>query len=191
MTTWITVALISGTALFLYFYHVRTRRFDSSDRKQVTSWRWYEFVDWYLKISSVLITVAAIHWQHPILLPFHDQPALRWIGLLGCGAAILLFAWAMTTLDRHYTPAHVARLPKEIVTAGPYRFIRHPIYTSNLLLLISLTLTSGSLWLLLNLVILIAYYVPTIRREEKALAEEFDEYRDYMKRTGRILPRFL
>jgi protein-S-isoprenylcysteine O-methyltransferase Ste14 len=185
----LTVLLLTGTGLFLYFYHVRTKRFGTEGRKQVTSFRWYEIVDWYLKISSLMITLAAIHWQQPLLLQFHDQMGLRFVGMGLAAIAIALFVWAMSTLGRHYTPAHLSHLPLKLVGTGPYRIIRHPVYTSNLLLMVALLLVSGSWWMLLNLVILITYYVPTIVLEERSLCGEFPEYREYARRTGRFFPR--
>jgi len=184
-----TCLVLAGACLFIYVYHIRTRRFDASDRPRVTCSRQFAILDWYLKISSLLITVVALNWTHPILLQIHDQLGFRVIGIALAGLAILLFVWAMRTLDSQYTPAHMSHLPSKIVTSGPYRFIRHPVYASNLLLLVALTLASGSSLLLLNLAILITYYVPTIASEEAAIAGEHAGYREYMGRTGRIFPK--
>ncbi len=185
----ITAAILFGSALFIYVYHFRPRKFDTDGRKQVTSFRSYVIIDWYLKASSLLITIAAIHGKHPLLLQFHDLSALRIVGLVLAGGALGLFVWAMWTLDAQYTPANLAKLPGRVVATGPYRFVRHPIYTANLLLLVALAMVSGSCWLLVNLAILVLYYVPTIRQEENAIGNAIPEYREYMKRTGRLLPR--
>ena len=183
-----TFCLIAGALVFLYHYHVWTRQFDAAGRTQVTSFRWYELIDWYLKISSLAITIASLHWHHRWLWQIHNSIGLRLFGLLLAGAAMILFVWAMRTLQSQFTPAHLSRLPLHLVSSGPYRWIRHPIYSSNLMLMIGLLLTGGSLWLLVNLAVLVVYYVPTIRREEAAIAQEFPEYGEYMKRTGRFFP---
>jgi protein-S-isoprenylcysteine O-methyltransferase Ste14 len=187
--TLLTVLLLAGTAWFLYVYHVRTRHIDVESRQQVSDVPHYEWVDWYLKISSLLITLLSIHLSKPWLIQVHDATPVRWLGMLLAGGALLLFTWAMGTLDTQYSPAHRARLPDRIVSTGPYRWIRHPIYTSNLILLFGLALTSGSLWLVMNLAILVGYYVPTIGREEAAIADGHQEYREYMSRTGRFFPK--
>jgi protein-S-isoprenylcysteine O-methyltransferase Ste14 len=187
---WImTVLILAGAAVFLYFYHVRTRRFDPSSRQRLTLWRPYELIDWYLKISTVIISLTAVHLDHSLLLEIHDRLVLRLVGLTLAGCALLLFGAAMWTLDSQYTPAHKSHLPSLIVTAGPYRFIRHPVYTSNLLLLIGLFLTTGSLWLVVNWLILISYYIPTILLEEAAILRSYPEYREYSNSTGRFFPR--
>ena len=184
----VTGLILTGTAPFFSFYHVRTRRFDASNRQQVTNWRAYEWIDWYLKLSTLAVAVVSIHWQTAWLLPVHHSALLSIAGLALAGVAIALFAWAMSSLDAQYTPAHQSRLPSQIVRHGPYRFIRHPVYTSNLLLISSLFLFSGSAWLLINLGILIAYYVPTILVEERAIRSEFPEYDHYAGQTGRFFP---
>ena len=185
-----TLLIALGAAFMGYIYHIRTRHFDPSDRDRISSWPVYKYIDWYLKISTVTITELAIYSSHGALLELHDNTWLLFAGLMVAGLALALFALAMWTLDTQYTPAHASHLPNQIITTGPYRFIRHPVYTSNLLLLGSMFLASGSLWITLNLGILIAYYLPTIAREEQAMKQRFPEYRQYVQRTGRFFPRF-
>jgi protein-S-isoprenylcysteine O-methyltransferase Ste14 len=185
----VTFLILGGTGLFLYIYHVRTRRFDASNRKSIRSWRAYQWVDWYLKGSTLFIALAATYSNHLLLVKLHHSLACTLLGLTIAGLAILLFAAAMRSLDAQYTPAHRSHLPTCIVRTGPYRYIRHPVYTSNLILLCGMFLFSGSAWMLVNLVILITYYVPTILTEEAAIMDHLPEYRDYAKGTGRFFPR--
>ena len=79
----------------------------------------------------------------------------------------------------------------ELVAAGPYRWIRHPLYTTGLALFVALGLMAGS-WLVLLAagVVLVLLRLLVIPREERALVEKFGgRYEDYMERTGRLVPR--
>lgn len=187
--TLLTLLVLAGATLFLFVYHVRTRRIDASDRQRIPSWGAYLWVDLYLKLSTLLITLAAIHLEHPWLLRFHHSLPLHLLGLGLAAFALLLFILAMRVLDHQFTPAHASRVPTAIVQSGPYRFIRHPIYSSNLILMSGMLLLSGSAWIGINLLILIFYYLPTIMVEERAMKEYLPEYKEYAARTGMVFPR--
>ncbi|MGW8251833.1 MAG: methyltransferase family protein, partial [Anaerolineales bacterium] len=77
------------------------------------------------------------------------------------------------------------------VTYGPYRWVRHPLYTVGFMMFIGLSLLAANWFIALMLVL---GFVPLAMRtpiEEAHLVERFgDEYRRYMRRTGRYLPRF-
>jgi protein-S-isoprenylcysteine O-methyltransferase Ste14 len=81
---------------------------------------------------------------------------------------------------------------KILVTDGVYKRVRHPMYSAHVLwgiaqILLFPNLIAGPLALLLNFAVMIL----RVPREERVLLEEFgDEYRQYMKTTGRILPKF-
>ena len=80
----------------------------------------------------------------------------------------------------------------KLVTHGIYRWVRHPLYSVGSSLYISFGLMSDS-WFIILMGIL-AFIVMAIRtpKEEANLIEKFgDEYREYMKRTGRFLPKIL
>ena len=102
-----------------------------------------------------------------------------------------VFVLAKRALGRHYAPCYDARLPDSIVRNGPYAWIRHPIYTANLLALLGLTLATGSGWLLLNTVLVGASYMISAQREEQALRAARPDYSEYARQTGRFLPRRL
>ena len=75
------------------------------------------------------------------------------------------------------------------MTHGPYRWVRHPLYSVGMLLYGSLTLLTGLWWLGVGSLIPLAVLLWRTPREEARLIEAFgEEYRVYMRRTGRFLP---
>jgi protein-S-isoprenylcysteine O-methyltransferase Ste14 len=76
-----------------------------------------------------------------------------------------------------------------VVTSGPYRWIRHPSYTGALLTLLGILVCCLNWLSFFALLLAIAGYAYRIRVEEAALAEGLgDAYRDYMRRTRRLIP---
>ena len=71
---------------------------------------------------------------------------------------------------------------------GLYKLIRHPLYTSNLLLVIGVFIACGSALILINFCILFIYYLMAALSEEKALLNHFPKYKKYKKQTGMFLP---
>jgi len=145
-----------------------------------------------LSIPGLLAVAAYIAnptWMAWAALPF---PAwLRWFGLVLAVLGFGLLQWAHGTLGRNWSDR--PRLMKEqaLVMDGPYRWIRHPIYTAFLLIMgatlfISANLVIGLCWLGMT-----AYEVfSRVRFEEALMAETFgDEYRNYKRSTGQLLPR--
>lgn len=115
----------------------------------------------------------------------------RWAGI---GTALLgfgLLQWAQISLGSNWsdTPRMIAG--QVLVTSGPYKFIRHPIYAAFLLILGSTLLISsnwlvGAAWTSMTLVEALS----RVSYEESLMLEFFgDQYRAYMTKTGRLLPR--
>jgi protein-S-isoprenylcysteine O-methyltransferase Ste14 len=117
---------------------------------------------------------------------------MRWIGV---GIALLGFAllqWAQNTLGNSWSDTPRMIEEQTLITSGPYQFIRHPIYTAFLLILGSTLLISAN-WLigLAWLGMTVIEVTSRIGFEENLMLEYFGaQYRDYMQRTGRLLPRF-
>jgi protein-S-isoprenylcysteine O-methyltransferase Ste14 len=119
---------------------------------------------------------------------FPTPPWLRWTGLALGVTSVGLFAWTHAALGRFWSTALQLRPGHRLITAGPYARMRHPMYSAILGWMISLGLVAGS-WVPLVFATLSALnFILRIRPEEKMMLQQCDEYREYMKRTGRLLP---
>jgi protein-S-isoprenylcysteine O-methyltransferase Ste14 len=107
-------------------------------------------------------------------------------GARGC----VLAYWVFQTLGKNITPTVETREKHELVTGGPYRWVRHPLYTDGSSFFVSLSLVAASWFMGLASVVVLAMLLTRLPKEEEKLIERFgDEYRAYMRRTGRLLPR--
>ena len=128
-----------------------------------------------------------LNWLLP--LPFAFANKLAWVGyllvLVGIGLTISAAGQviqAHTTLDPHGTVT-------EIVTSGPYRFSRNPIYLGFVCLLIGFPFIFGGYWgLILSPVLMVSLYQLVIKHEEAYLERKFgDIYTSYKSRVRRWL----
>jgi protein-S-isoprenylcysteine O-methyltransferase Ste14 len=115
---------------------------------------------------------------------------LRFSGVLLGAAGILLLVWVHRTLGMQWSTTLQFKEGHTLNTSGPYEFIRHPMYTSLFLFFLGLSIMS-SFWPLMALVVIfLLFFMRIMGREEAMMIEEFgEEYRVYMKSTGRFLPR--
>jgi protein-S-isoprenylcysteine O-methyltransferase Ste14 len=119
-------------------------------------------------------------------------PAPDWLRWAGVGLGITsvgLFAWTHQTLGRLWSSYLQLRPGHRLITHGPYARIRHPMYSAILGWIMSLGLVAAN-WTPVAFAALGALNVLfRIQGEEKMMLEQFgDEYREYMERTGRLLP---
>jgi protein-S-isoprenylcysteine O-methyltransferase Ste14 len=97
--------------------------------------------------------------------------------------------WARIYLGRNWSGYVTYKEDQTLVTSGPYRYVRHPIYTSMILMFIGTILYYGSLFVSIFLIILTIDFVLRTKKEEKIMIRLFGEkYMDYMKRTKRLIP---
>jgi protein-S-isoprenylcysteine O-methyltransferase Ste14 len=137
-----------------------------------------------------------IGWlAHPPWLAWAQLPLpawLRWLGAAGGAAGTLLLWWSHHALGTNFAPVLHVRRNQTLVTGGPYRWVRHPMYSAMYLITGSFFLLSG-VWLigLLYWGSLTLVMLSRVGREEALMARTFgEEYRAYARRTGRFLPRF-
>ena len=117
---------------------------------------------------------------------------LRWGGAVITALGIFLFGWSHQALGQNWTAILALAKEHALVQAGPYKYVRHPMYSAFFVMGIGLALLSAN-WLvaLIYLAPLTVMYAARVALEEKMMSERFGEsYRQYMERTGRLWPRF-
>jgi len=137
------------------------------------------------------ILMYVISPRHMAWASFASPPWLRWVGFALGVTTIPAVHWVLRSLGRNVSETVLTKSQHELVTSGPYRWIRHPLYTVGVALLVSVGLMNSS-WLILLLALVIALLVRivVIPLEERQLLEKFgSDYETYMTRTGRFLPR--
>jgi protein-S-isoprenylcysteine O-methyltransferase Ste14 len=139
----------------------------------------------WLSIIIYLINPAWMSWAS-ITLPIW----LRWSGVAGGLLSVALLVWMFSSLGRNITDTVAIRRDHSLVTHGPYRWIRHPLYSFGTLFILSFGVVAGN-WFIAVMsfaaFILLALRTPI---EEAKLLDRFgEEYKEYLRRTGRFLPR--
>lgn len=129
------------------------------------------------------------YFSFAYILPYPDW--LRWLGALVLAGGITILGVAHHHLGRSFHSLVVSKENQELVETGPYRWIRHPIYTAYLMSYIGGGLLSSNL--ILTIVPVTMYMILVAIRmgkEEAVMKERFGHnYVKYMNRTGRLVPQ--
>jgi len=123
----------------------------------------------------------------PLNLP--ELALSEWSGRIVIVVGGLLMVWAQIVFRRHGTTTDHSKPTTALITGGPFRFSRNPIYLALILIFTGLSLAYGNAWgLIMTVLFLIAIARFTIRPEEEYLAREFGaDYSRYRRRVRRWL----
>ena len=170
---------------------------------------------WFLLV--LLAVVAALAFEEalkkktgplshiPVILPFllafglfslrdgwgsyRALPLLQSAGAVVTGLGIAGYIVSLLFLGRNWSFFASVKEGQRLVTSGPYRYARHPLYSSMILVFFgSGLLINNYLMLLLTPLVVFLYYLRA-RMEERILAEEFPEYEKYASQTRMFLPK--
>jgi protein-S-isoprenylcysteine O-methyltransferase Ste14 len=139
----------------------------------------------WLGAFTYLLNPAWMNWSH------FDLPEwARWVGVgMGVLADVMAY-WVFSHLGNNVTPTVATRSLATLVTSGPYRWIRHPLYTMGMMAYLGFALLAENWFIALMAVVSFIVLAIRVPREEAKLVEKFgDAYRNYIKITGRFLPR--
>lgn len=115
---------------------------------------------------------------------------VRWLGVLTGILGTVGVYWLFSSIGSGITPTSATRREHQLVTSGPYRWIRHPLYTFGTSMFISFGMMADNWFIALLGVLGFIAMATRTPKEEANLIEKFgDEYRVYMQRTGRFLPK--
>ena len=174
-------------AFFLVWmiWAIRTKR--TQTRESVSS-----------RLPYTVLTVAAFYLMGTAdisadWLRIRVFPASLWLEALGIAITVagLGFAiWARAYLGTNWSGAVTVKFGHELVRSGPYRWVRHPIYSGMILAMLGTALERQQLRGLVAVVLLYAGFTLKSRIEERAMTGLFGaEYQDYTRNTGAILPK--
>lgn len=189
LTGWpqLVVILMTGIVYYavdfwLIHRHDQLRREDGSGR----SWGY----------TAIMLTILALLAAQPIGLPglgVHIRGlwgvAMQALGVTAIIVALSLHWWARAHLRQFYAEDVVFQEGHKLVDTGPYHYVRHPTFTSFLMIALGLLMVNPALPTLLATIYAFLDFCSAAKKEEALLCERLDGYADYMRRTGRFLPQ--
>jgi len=141
-----------------------------------------------LGITYILLAT----WRLPPLMNLSVTSQADWalaIGSFICVLGLLVTLWARWTLAGNWSSDVTFKQGHELIQRGPYRYVRHPIYTGILTMCFGTAIEIGRLrgWLALPLM-MVAFWIK-LKQEEALMLRHFpDEYPDYQKRVKALIP---
>lgn len=137
---------------------------------------------------SIITWLVNPNWMQWAAIPLPDWA--RWFGV-GLGIiAVPLMYWLFKSIGRNITQTVKTRKDHKLVTTGPYHWVRHPLYSVGTMLFLSFSLMAANWFIALTTLLGLVMLMVRLPKEEANLIERFgDDYRTYMKQTGRLIPR--
>ena len=141
-----------------------------------------------LALAAVVAFILSQNIFQSIQIRNYFNPTLGMIGdvlgVLGIGFAI----WARVNLGRNWGMPRSIKENPELVTTGPYAYVRHPIYTGLILALLGTALVVGPAWLIICAAVT-THFIYSAIAEERIMLREFPEsYPEYMQRSKMLIP---
>lgn len=135
-------------------------------------------------VTAFVVSPSWMTWS-AVPLPIYA----RWTGVVIGGLAATLLVWVFKTLGPNLTDTVVTRKQAQLVTDGPYRFVRHPLYSATALAVIADSMVVANWFLAVTGLLVVGLLALRTYREEANLLKHFGEdYEKYAARTPRYVP---
>jgi protein-S-isoprenylcysteine O-methyltransferase Ste14 len=185
--------------------------------KQICDYLWFAFfagwmlaalrtkraaqrVDWARSLTYVIPVVLGfslmfndrlhVAWLDTRIVPKTQELAVAAIALTVAGMAFAV--WARVHLGRNWSSAPMIKQQHQLIRSGPYRLVRHPIYTGLLIALAGTFLANGKIRGALSVVVVWISFDIKRRIEEEFMVQTFGpQYEDYRRTTGALFPRIV
>ena len=136
-------------------------------------------------VAAFILTSLVPVWRTPL---FPQSPALGIAAIILTALGVFFAVWARIHLGKNWSSQPALKEGHELVTSGPYRFVRHPIYTGVILAFIGTAFVNNMLWDVVLLLVIIMF-IRRVYVEDKLMAQQFpDQYPEYRKRTKALIP---
>jgi protein-S-isoprenylcysteine O-methyltransferase Ste14 len=176
--------------VFAIYWTVSAFKLKAVKQRESGSQRLQHLLPLAVAYILLLTTGRDFGWLSKRFVP--NVPALSVFAVALTAAGVAFAIWARWHLGSNWSGAVTLKADHELIRTGPYRTIRHPIYTGMLLAVIGTALALGELRGILSFLIILAAFYRKARREERFLKQEFGEkFAAHVQSTGMFLPRFL
>jgi protein-S-isoprenylcysteine O-methyltransferase Ste14 len=145
---------------------------------------------WILLVIGYLLLIKSSSLPPPFnwLVVSHTKSS-GWTGAFLCVVGLVLAIWARVILGRNWSGVITLKEGHELIERGPYRLVRHPIYTGLLAMFAGTAIAIGYLGGLFGLLLLFMSFWMKLEREEALMLKHFPEkYSAYQRRVKRIIP---
>ena len=171
------------------YHRVKSHTGEKLDRRQEGI-----FILLTLRPVGIASMIGLITYMiNPAWMAWSSVPVPIWLRLISIGLGISagsLLVWTLRSLGKNLTDTVVTRKEHTLVTRGPYRWVRHPFYSSVTMAIFANSLAAANWFIFVTGILFFILIAIRTRKEEQVLLERFgDEYRKYMKQTGQFLPR--
>jgi len=144
-----------------------------------------------LVLAAIALSLRVFLGSHLVrqaVGPIATSPVVAIAGAVVCALGIGIAFWARVYLGRNWGMPMSLREGHELVTSGPYAYVRHPIYSGIFLALIGTSVVEGRWWFVF-LAVFFAYFVYAAVVEERTMREQFPkDYPAYVRRTKMLVP---
>ncbi len=170
-------------------------RIRSATDEKLDRWQEGTFILFGLRLSALVVFLGAVAWvMNPGSMEWSSIaiPAwLRWLGVVMVGCSGGLVIWTFKNLGKNLTDTVVTRRNHNLVTRGPYRYVRHPFYFASALGVLGGSLVMANWFILVSGIVPIWILAVRTGIEERKLVERFGvAYEEYMREVGRFVPRW-
>ena len=175
--------------LFGIYWIVSARKLKAVKQRESAVERLQHLLPLIAAYFLLFSTQMSFAWLGKRFVP--DSPLLGMLAVALTAAGVAFAIWARWHLGENWSGTVTLKADHELIRTGPYRSIRHPIYTGMLLAMIGTALAVGELRGILAFLITLASFYQKARREERFLHQEFGEkFAAHTQHTGMFLPRF-
>jgi protein-S-isoprenylcysteine O-methyltransferase Ste14 len=178
------LSIVACWIVLVVYWNVSARSIKPAAELQSSAGRLARMPLW---LGYILFGVAAAHPFGRVVIA-HTATA-EWLGVTICALGLCAAIWSRKMLADNWSRDVELKQGDELVERGPYRFVRHPIYTSHLLMGLGTAVASGTLVAYAGLLLFLIGFWIKLKQEEGLLLSRFpEEYPAYKARVKALVP---
>ena len=185
-------SIISALWIAFVVYWVILAR--SAKRSVSVGAKWKHIAIRFCILVLIVIAVSSATLRHGARVAQAYQAShalMAATGIIVVALGLAFAVWARIRLGRNWGTPMSQREDPELITSGPYAYVRHPIYSGIILAMVGSSIGHTVAWAL-PLVLFGAYFIYSARREEEFMCRQFPQsYPAYMRRTHMLVPYVL